>query len=90
MAIKRKILKEYISQIVEDTPGTCTHVDKKDEEIIRGYDCVYISVPRLETEPIYCLYHKREVTPNCFCCWAKRKPVLKEFRRGNKIIPEQR
>lgn len=88
MAIKRKILTEYILQIKEDIPGTC--IETKAEEIIRGYDCKYLSVPCLETEPILCLLHKRETTPNCYCCWAEQRSVLKEFRYGNQTIPEYR
>jgi len=88
MAIKRKILKEYITQIKEDIPGTC--VETKAEEIIRGYDCSYLSVPRLETEPILCLLHQIEVVPECYCCWAKRRPVLKEFKHGTETIPKYR
>ena len=66
MAIKRKILTEYILQIKEDIPGTCT--ETKAEEIIRGYDCNYLSVPQSETEPILCLLHQTEVVPECYCC----------------------
>lgn len=88
MAIKRKILTEYILQIKEDIPGTCT--ETKAEEIIRGYDCNYLSVPQSETEPILCLLHQTEVVPECYCCWAKRRPVLKEFKYGTETIPKYR
>lgn len=84
MAIKRRVLAEYINQIREDLPGTCIH--KKAETIIRGYDCKYLEVPRLDSEPIMCSFHKRETTPNCFCCWAQRRPFPKEFWRGNEFL----
>lgn len=77
MAQKRKVIAEYINQVRENRPGTCIH--KRVENIIRGYDCEYISVPREETEPIMCLLHRREVTPNCFCCWAKRHSYPKNY-----------
>lgn len=88
MSIKRKIFSEYITQVKEDMPGTCAC--QNTEKIIRGYDCKYLSVPRLETEPILCLLHKRETTPNCYCCWAEQRSVLKEFRYGDQTIPEYR
>lgn len=47
---KRKIITEYISQVIEDIPGTCIH--KKAENIVRGYNCKYIVIPRNEYEPI--------------------------------------
>lgn len=74
---KRKIITEYINRVKEDIPGTCIH--KKAEHIIRGYDCKYLSVPRDETEPIICLLHRRETTPNCFCCWAERRARPRDF-----------
>ena len=77
MAQKRKVYAEYINQIREDIPGTCIH--KRAEDIIRGYDCKYLYVPRLDTEDIVCELHKRATTPNCYCCWAERKPYPKEF-----------
>ena len=85
MALKQKVITEYITQIREGTlSGTCIH--KKAENIIRGFDCKYLSVPRLETEPIMCKFHNRETAPNCFCCWAEHKPVFKSFWRNNKFL----
>lgn len=86
--LKRKIIAEYINQIREDLPGTCIH--KKAERIIRGYDCIYFSVPRSETEPIMCTLHNRETVPECFCCWAECRAVPKDFWRDNGFlkIPE--
>ena len=72
MAQKRKVIAEYINQIREDMPGTCIH--KRVEQIVRGYDCQYLKVPRNEVEPIFCEFHNRETTPDCFCCWAQRRP----------------
>lgn len=69
---KNKIIAEYINQIKESMPGTCIH--KQAEPIIRGYNCIYMSIPKLETDKIICSYLNRETTPNCFCCWAKRRP----------------
>ena len=77
MAQKRKIITEYINQVREDMPGTCVH--KRAENIIRGYDCIHLSTPRLENEPTICTFHHIEVTPNCFCCWAKRRPYPKNY-----------
>lgn len=84
MALKRKIIAERIVQIREDIPGTCIH--KQAENIIRGYDCEYLNVSRSEDEPIICMLHKRETTPNCFCCWAKRRPYPKNYWRGKGFI----
>lgn len=84
MAQKRKVIAEYINQVREDIPGTCIH--KWVENIVRGYDCEYMSVPRLETEPIICTLHRKEVTPNCFCCWAKRRPYPKNYWRENGFL----
>lgn len=81
---KRKIITEYINQVKEDIPGTCIH--KKAENIIRGYNCQYIIVPRNENKPIWCKQLNREVTPNCFCCWAKRKPYPKDYWKGNDFL----
>lgn len=69
MAQKRKVIAEYINQVREDMPGTCIH--KKAENIIRGYNCKYFMVPRLETEPMICKFFNIETAPNCFCCWAR-------------------
>lgn len=84
MAMKRKVIAEYINQIREDMPGTCIH--RKVATLIRGYDCEYLSVPRLETEPIMCKLHNCETTPDCFCCWAKRTPHPRNFWRGDGFI----
>lgn len=84
MVLKRKIISEYIHQIHEDIPGTFK--DVRAENIIRGYDCEYLEIPRLETEPIICKQFNIETTPNCYCCWAKRRPYLKEFWRGNQLL----
>lgn len=84
MALKRKILAEYINQVREDLPGTCVH--KRAENIIRGYDCQYLIVPKLESEPIFCRFHNIETSPNCFCCWAKNRPIQKDFWRNNTFL----
>ena len=84
MALKRKVIAEYITQIREDMPGTCVH--KRAEKITRGYDCEYLDVPRLETEPIMCKFHRCETTPNCFCCWAKPLTYPKNYWRGNGFL----
>ena len=81
---KRKVISEYINQVRVDMPGTCVH--KRAENIIRGYDCIYLQIPRLETEPIFCKYFNIETTPNCFCCWAKHRPYPKEFWRGKDFV----
>ena len=81
---KRKIITEYISQVIEDIPGTCIH--KKAENIVRGYNCKYIVIPRNEYEPIWCKKLCEEVTPNCFCCWAEYKPYPKDYWRGNDFL----
>lgn len=88
MSLHRKIISEYINQIIEDIPGACVH--KKAEKIVRGYDCKYLFVPRSESKPILCLLHQRETVPECYCCWAKCRPVLKEFKYGDKTILENR
>ena len=74
---KRKVISEYIHQIREDMPGTFK--DVRAENITRGYNCEYLNVPRLETEPITCKQFNIETTPNCYCCWAKRRPYPKDF-----------
>lgn len=84
MAQKRYIITEYIVQIREDLPGTCVH--KKAENIVRGYDCEYLSIPRSEKEAIMCKLHNIETSPNCFCCWAKRMPYPKDYFRGNSFL----
>ncbi len=75
---KRKVIAEYINQVREDMPGTCVH--KRAENIIRGYDCAHLSIPRTENEPIICTFHNIEVTPNCYCCWAKQRPYPKVIK----------
>ena len=84
MAQKRKIITEYIYQIKEDMPGTCIH--QRAEDIIRGYNCKYFTVPKSETEPIFCKLLNIETTPNCFCCWAKRRNWPKDFWHGNGFV----
>ncbi len=84
MAVERKVISEYINQVIKGIPGSCIH--KKGEYITRCYDCQYISVPRLETEPIFCNFHNMETAINGFCCWAKRKPYPVEYRRGEKFL----
>lgn len=75
------IYAEYITRIEKgDIPGSWQETKK--EDIIRGTNCQYLMVPRSETEPIWCRYHHQEVTPNCFCCWAKRLNYPKEHTRG--------
>lgn len=84
MAIHRKIITEYINQVREDLPGTCIH--KRAENIIRGYDCIYLQVPKSEYEDIWCGKLLCNTQPNCFCCWAERRPYPKDLRHGNNFI----
>lgn len=71
-----KIIAEYILQIKEDMPGTCTH--KYAEPIVRGYNCEYFMVPKSEYEDTWCKKLLCPVQPNCFCCWAKHVAVTKK------------
>lgn len=88
MAIHRKVLAEYITQIREDMPGTCIH--KRAEIITRGYDCKHFVVPKSEFKPIYCDLLLREVTSDCFCCWGEKRPYPKDFLRENQILEIER
>lgn len=76
--MKHKIITEYINQVIEDIPGTCIH--KKGPEIIRGYNCKYLVIPKSEYEDMRCEKLFCNVQPNCYCCWAEHIPVIKKER----------
>ena len=74
--MQKRIFAEYINQIVEDMPGTCTH--KKAEYIVRCHNCEYFVIPKTEYENMWCKKLLCDVQPNCFCCWGKHVAVTKK------------
>ena len=61
------IIDEYITQIYEFPPDML-RIYKKGEHIIRGHDCKYFN-----QSAAICQLNNKEVTLNCFCCWAEKK-----------------
>ena len=65
-----KIIAEYINAVCEEK-NNLRHIQL--EKIVRGSNCQYLILPKLDNEPILCGLLGQEVTPNCYCCWAKKK-----------------
>lgn len=71
MAQRRAVLKEYVTQIREDTTGFCIH--KRAEDIVRCKDCYCFVIPKFESNPFFCYKLKIETVPEGFCCWGEKK-----------------